>query len=130
LGKARDGKVDYVVVDNSLYDLILKYIDEYNITNYLITSVYKNDGSKVTNKTIRFIVKQMLRRVGIDDNKHTMHSCRHTFATVAIQNGADIRQVQQAWRHKSLETSMIYLHDLEARNNPCSGIVSNMVLGD
>lgn len=128
LGKARDGKVDFVVVDNSLYDIILDYIKEYNITNYLITSDYKKDGSKVTNKTIRYIVKQMLRRVGIDDVRYSMHSCRHTFATMSIQNGADIRQVQQALRHKSLETSMIYLHDIDARNNPCGNIVSNIIL--
>ena len=129
LGKARDGKVDYVVVDNTLYDLILKYVDEYNITNYLITSTYKNDGSKVTNKTIRFIVKQMLRRVGIDSELYCCHSLRHSFSNLAIQNGADIRQVQQALRHRELSTTMIYLHDIEARNNPCGNIVSNIVLG-
>ena len=48
LGKARDGKVDYVVVDELLQNEIQKYIEEYNITNYLFTSDYKKDGSKVT----------------------------------------------------------------------------------
>ena len=111
-----------------LYKVILDYINEYNITDYLITSDYKNDGSKVTNKTIRYIVKQMLRRVGIDDSMHSCHSLRHSFATLSILNGADIREVQQALRHKSLETSMIYLHDLEARNNPCGSIVTNVIM--
>lgn len=130
LGKGRDGKVDYVPISNDLYEFIEQYIKEYNIVDYLITSDYKSDGSKVTNKTIRYIVKQMLRRVGIDDDKYSMHSCRHSFATISIKNGADIRQVQQALRHRSLETSMIYLHDLDARNNPCGNIVTKLVLGD
>lgn len=128
LGKGRSGKVDYVVVDDLLQQEIQKYIKEYNITNYLFTSDYKKDGSKVTNKTIRYIIKNAFRRVGIDDVKYSTHSLRHSFATFAIQNGADIRQVQQSLRHRELSTSMIYLHDLEMKNNPCGGIVSNMVL--
>lgn len=119
LGKARDGKVDYVVVDNTLYDLILKYIDEYNITNYLITSTYKNDGSKVTNKTIRFIVKQMLRRVGIDSELYCCHSLRHSFATLNLLDGKNIREVSKALRHKNIATTEIYAHDIEQRNNSC-----------
>lgn len=119
LGKARDGKVDYVVVDNTLYDLILKYIDEYNITNYLITSTYKNDGSKVTNKTIRFIVKQMLRRVGIDSELYSCHSLRHSFATLNLLDGKNIREVSKALRHKNIATTEIYAHDIEQRNNSC-----------
>ena len=119
LGKARDGKVDYVVVDNSLYELILKYIEEYNIVNYLITSVYKNDGSKVTNKTIRFIVKQMLRRVGIDSELYSCHSLRHSFATLNLLDGKNIREVSKALRHKNIATTEIYAHDIEQRNNSC-----------
>ena len=119
LGKARDGKVDYVVVDDTLYELILKYIGEYNITNYLITSTYKNDGSKVTNKTIRFIVKQMLRRVGIDSELYCCHSLRHSFATLNLLDGKNIREVSKALRHKNIATTEIYAHDIEQRNNSC-----------
>lgn len=128
LGKARDGKVDFVVVDNLVYQEIKNYIKEYNITNYLITSDYKHDGSKVTNKTIRYIVKDIFRRIGIDNDMYTAHSLRHSYATISIKNDADIREVQQALRHRNLETTMIYLHDLEAKNNPCSNIVSNNLL--
>jgi len=119
LGKGRDGKVDYVVVDNSLYELIKQYIKEYNITDYLITSDYKKDGSKVTNKTIRFIVKQMFRRVGIDSELYCCHSLRHTFATLNLLDGKDIREVSKAMRHKNISTTEIYAHDLEQRNNSC-----------
>ncbi len=119
LGKARDGKVDYVVVDDVLYKTILDYINEYNITNYLITSDYKKDGSKVTNKTIRFIVKQMLRRVGIDSELYCCHSLRHSFATLNLLDGKNIREVSKALRHKNISTTEIYAHDIEQRNNSC-----------
>ena len=119
LGKGRDGKVDYVVVDNSLYELIKEYINEYNIIDYLITSTYKSDGSKVTNKTIRFIVKQMLRRVGIDSELYSCHSLRHSFATLNLLEGKNIREVSKAMRHKNISTTEIYAHDIEQRNNSC-----------
>ena len=128
LGKGRSGKVDYVVVDDLLQQEIQKYIKEYNITNYLFTSDYKKDGSKVTNKTIRYIIKNAFRRVGIDSDLYSCHSLRHSFATLAIKNGTDIRQVSQALRHKNLQTSMIYLHDLEMKNNICGKVVSNLVI--
>ena len=124
LGKDRDGKVDYVVVDNELYDFIKKYIEEYNIKDYLITSDYKNDGSKVTNKTIRYIIKQMLRRVGIDSELYSCHSLRHTFATINLLDGKDIREVSKALRHKNIATTEIYAHDIEQRNNKCFNGIS------
>lgn len=124
LGKGRDGKVDYVPISNDLYEFIEQYIKEYNIVDYLITSDYKSDGSKVTNKTIRYIVKQMLRRVGIDDDKYSMHSCRHSFATINLLDGQDIREVSKALRHKCVSTTEIYAHDIEQRNNKCFGGIS------
>lgn len=119
LGKDRDGKVDYVVIGNDLYNLICDYVKEYKISNYLITSEYKNDGSKVTNKTIRYIVKQMLRRVGIDNEMYSCHSLRHSFATLNLLDGKDIRELSKAMRHKNVATTEIYAHDLEQRNNKC-----------
>lgn len=119
LGKGRDGKVDYVVIDYNLYNLIQEYIKKYNIINYLFTSVYKNDGSKLTSKTIRYIVKNMFRRVGIDSELYTCHSMRHTFATENLLSGIDIREVSKAMRHKNTSTTEIYAHDIEKRNNQC-----------
>ena len=129
LGKGRDGKVDYVPISQELYSFIEEYVKEYNIIDYLITSDYKNDGSKVTNKTIRYIVKQMLKRVGIDDDLYSCHSLRHTFATINLLNGQDIREVSKAMRHKNMATTEIYAHDLEQRNNKCFGEISERFVG-
>lgn len=128
LGKARDYKQDYVIVSDDVFELIKKYIKEYQITDYLFTSTSNNNtGGKLTTKTIRLIMKNMFRRIGLDSEKYSCHSCRHTFATLSIQNGEDIREVSQALRHKQLNTTMIYLHDLERINNNCTNVVSNVL---
>lgn len=130
LGKGRSGKVDYVVVDDLLQQEIQQYIKEYNITNYLFTSDYKKDGSKVTNKTIRYIIKNAFRRVGIDSDLYSCHSLRHSFATFNLLDGADIRWVQNALRHKNITTTQVYAHDIEQRDNKCFNNVSGKLLGN
>lgn len=44
-----------------------------------------------------------------------MHDLRHTFATMMLDNGADIVDVQQALAHTQLKTTAVYLHLTDAR---------------
>ena len=130
LGKARDYKEDFVIVDRGIYDIICNYVKEYDITDYLFTSTSNhNNNGQLTTKTIRLIIKDMFKRIGLDSDEYSLHSCRHTFATLAILSGKDIREVSQAMRHKSINTTTIYLHDMEKLNNQCTSSVTNAILG-
>lgn len=130
LGKGRDFKEDFVIIPEKLYKYIQEYIQEYDIIDYLfVSNSNNNNNGKLTTKTIRLIVKNMFKRVGINGNEYSLHSCRHYFATMSIKSGQDIREVSQALRHKSLSTTTIYLHDLEMLNNSCSNRVCNLILG-
>ena len=64
--------------------------------------------------------KEAVRRADIP-KKASCHSMRHSFATSLLQNGTDIRTVQDLMGHSSVETTMIYLHILR---RPGAGAVS------
>lgn len=129
LGKGRDYKQDYVIITPDILDLIKEYIKVYNISDYLfVSSSNNNKNGKLTTKTIRLMIKDMFARVGIVGDEYCCHSLRHTFATLSIQGGKDIREVSQALRHKNIQTSLIYIHDMERLNNQCSYAVAGAIL--
>lgn len=129
LGKARKGmKTDFVIIPDNVLQQIKQYIYNNNITDYLFISTSNNNkGNAISTRAMRDIVNNIYHRAGIKNENIVFHSLRHSFATLSIKNGSDIREVSQSLRHKSVATSMIYIHDLDMVNNKCSNNVSNLL---
>lgn len=66
-------------------------------------------GSGLTRAMIFTIVKQLAAAIHLQKNI-SPHSFRHSFATHLLENGADLRVIQQLLGHESITTTEIYMH--------------------
>ncbi len=74
--------------------------------DYLL--INKN-GDKITDRGIRKVIDDILKKVSLKTHI-SPHSLRHTFATHLLDNGCDIKVVQELLGHKHLSTTSIYTH--------------------
>jgi integrase/recombinase XerD len=66
-------------------------------------------GRQLTRAMIFTIIKDLAIKAGIKKNI-SPHTFRHSFATHLLQNGADLRSIQQMLGHESITTTEIYMH--------------------
>ncbi len=66
-------------------------------------------GSRLTRQMIFYIVRKHVEKAGIHKNI-SPHSFRHSYATHLVQNGADLRVVQELLGHVSITTTEVYTH--------------------
>jgi integrase/recombinase XerD len=66
-------------------------------------------GKKLTRAMIFTIVKLLAKESGLK-KKISPHTFRHSFATHLLQNGADLRAIQQMLGHESITTTEVYMH--------------------
>lgn len=66
-------------------------------------------GNKLTRAMIFTIVRRLAEAAGIK-KKISPHTFRHSFATHLLENGADLRAIQQMLGHESITTTEVYMH--------------------
>ncbi len=79
---------------------------------------------RISKAGVHKLVKKHLLEAGLDPEKYSSHKLRHTAATLMLQNGVNVRTLQEVLGHDHLNTTQIYTHinneDLQiaARANP------------
>ena len=73
-------------------------------------------GRRISPKTVQLLIKNYIRKAGLDPTRYSTHKLRHTAATLMYQYGqVDIRALQQILGHVSIATTEIYTHVDERR---------------
>ncbi len=82
---------------------------------------------RISRAAVHKLVKKHLAEAGLDSSQYSSHKLRHTAATLMLQNGVDVRTLQEVLGHDHLNTTQIYTHvdndDLRAaaKANPLGG---------
>ena len=65
---------------------------------------------RITPRTIQRDLKSLYKKAEIDENKYSVHTLRHTCATILYKSGYDIKLIQEILGHSSVNTTKIYTH--------------------
>ena len=77
-----------------------------NLGDYIFES---DRGGCLTTRTAQAIFSQAVKKSGVKKDA-TFHSLRHSFATHLLENGVDVRYVQELLGHQNIRTTQIYTH--------------------
>ena len=116
-GKGRDTKDEFVLLTQETLKPIMEYLTgrgEVKESDPMFASLSDmNPGKRPTPRSISRIVKGYLRKIGLNSERLTAHSLRHTAITLALKGGATIQEAQALGRHANINTTLIYSHNLD-----------------
>lgn len=129
-GKGEKEKGTPVILSPSVINALQEYFKmrgDIKGNEPLFTSLSdRNKGQRLTTRTVQNIVKGLYKQNGIISKDITAHSTRHTAITQAILHGATVPQAQAMARHKDINTTMIYYHDIDRLENNAESILESV----
>lgn len=115
MGKGRKERIQPLL--GSLGEVLKKYFIQISLQNICTTQkkalILSKKGERISRRTVERIVDRKLKGVGIQ-GKTSPHVLRHTFATRVLNEGGDLREIQELLGHSSLKATQVYTHlDIE-----------------
>lgn len=110
----KGNKTRFVPLADYTADLLGNYIKEIRAKNKINKkyedSLFLNSrGTSMSRVIVFLIIKELTDKAGVS-KKISPHTFRHSFATHLLQNGADLRYIQEMLGHSSITTTEIYTH--------------------
>lgn len=100
-------KTRYVPLSKKILTLLDEYVQRYPTGRYLFEGMKK--GQPIGTTTLGVIFRKALKQSGIK-KKATFHTLRHSYATHLLEQGVNLKIIQQLLGHTSLRTTSIYFH--------------------
>jgi integrase/recombinase XerD len=102
------GKKDRIVpISEKLLEMLSDYWKQYKPKIWLFEG--QKEGEKYSEKSLENVLKQSLAKAGIK-KPVSLHWLRHSYATHLLENGTDLRYIQELLGHNSSKTTEIYTH--------------------
>lgn len=120
-GKGKLDKTQNAVLTDSVLIPLLAYLDKRGNDNNepLFIGLASNQyGTRLTTRSIRRVISNLLIVNGYKSKYITPHSLRHTACTSALLGGADLQEAQELARHSNINTTEIYAHNIQRIDNP------------
>ncbi|MBB4808022.1 integrase/recombinase XerD [Chryseobacterium defluvii] len=110
----KGNKTRFVPLADYTAELLKSYIQEVRSKNkinkkYEDTLFLNSRGTSMSRVIVFLIIKELTDKAGVS-KKISPHTFRHSFATHLLQNGADLRYIQEMLGHSSITTTEIYTH--------------------
>lgn len=93
-------------LSETVLNLLRAYYTEYTPKEYLFEG---QKGEKYSERSLALVLKKGAHLAGIQKNIN-LHMLRHSYATHLLENGTDLRYIQELLGHKSSKTTEIYTH--------------------
>ena len=103
---AKGAKDRYVPIPERMIVLLTEYIECYDPQHFVFEG---QNGGMYSAVSARQVLKRSLHKAGIRKSI-TLHTLRHSHATHLLENGTDLRFIQELLGHNSPKTTMIYTH--------------------
>ncbi|MBO7195571.1 MAG: tyrosine-type recombinase/integrase [Alistipes sp.] len=111
--KGKGGKERIIPITKCLKEKIKHFISQNLDENICITQekalFLSKEGERISRSDVQRSVARLLRGCGIQ-GKCSPHVLRHTFATHLLNDGADLREIQELMGHSSLRATQVYTH--------------------
>jgi len=104
--RAKGRKDRYTTLADAALNMLTEYMIQYKPQKYLFEGQY---GGQYSSTSIRNILHAAKKKAGVQ-TAGSVHTLRHSFATHLLENGTDLRYIQELLGHSSSKTTEIYTH--------------------